>query len=122
VNEDTKVKSAIRTYRQHSIYNHPRSVEQRRPPRSPNEVDHVSSEWQRARQAVVDENRREGAQIERTFREEIAKDTLYHAGQGDDVYARQREEHLRKGQERLAEVDRRYEPKLEEAAKRNAIE
>jgi hypothetical protein len=46
------MKSAIHTYRHNSLYNNQRSIEQRRPPRPPSEVDHVSGEWQRARQAV----------------------------------------------------------------------
>jgi hypothetical protein len=115
-----KAPSTIR--RQRTLYNSEARKAQRRPPPPPDEADHVKREWHEAKQAAIAKNRDRTAELEKTIRHERLKDTGYHNGKGDAEDARRRKENLTRNQEELTRVDRHYEPKYQEAAKRNPID
>jgi hypothetical protein len=116
------MKSAASTYRQNTLYNSPSSKERRRPPEPSGEVGRVKARWRDEKQAAVEDIRRKKQEVERTIREEKARDLPQHNGRGDDYYDRWRKEELDKGQKRLADIDRRYERELEETARRKPRE
>jgi hypothetical protein len=115
-----KAASTIR--RQRILYNSPARRAQRQPPPPPDEAARVKGEWHEAKQAVVAKNRDRIAELERTIRQERLKDTGYHNGKGDAEDARRRKENHARNQEELARVDRHFEPRYKEAAKRNPID